>query len=81
MRGLTLPKIPRKEGMGKFLKGRGGFCRKGGNAVTLGTFSGWGVANVLILNYILVIVFLFPSNVGVSHCFHCAVLHCAVKAR
>ena len=71
--------------MGKFLKGRGdpkkgGFCRKAGDAVSLGIFSSWGVANVLTFNYILVIVFLFPLNVGVSHCFHCTVLHCAVKA-
>ena len=41
--GLTLPKIPRKMGMEKLLKGRGdpkkgGFCRKGGDAVSLGFF-------------------------------------------
>ena len=60
---------------------KGGFCRKGGDAVSLGIFSSWGVANVLTFNYILVIVFLFPLNVGVSHCSHCTVLHCAVKTR
>ena len=39
-------------------------------------FSSWGVANVttLIFNYVLVKVFLFPSNIGVSPCFHCTVL-------
>ena len=53
---------------------RGRFCRKEG--MLLGIFSGWGVANVttVIFNYILVIVFLFPLNVGVSPCFHCTVL-------
>ena len=60
---------------------KGGFCRKGGDAVSLGIFSRWVVANVLTFNYILVIVFLFPLNVGVSHCFHYTVLHCAIKAR
>ena len=79
--GLTLPKIPRKEGMEKLLKGRGdpkkgAFCRKGGDAVSLGIFSSWGVANVITVTfyYILVIVFLFPLNAGVSPCFHCTVL-------
>ena len=72
--------------MENFLKGRGypkkgGFCRKGGDAVSLDIFSSWDVADVLTFNYILVIVFLFPLNVGASHSFHCAVLHCAVKAR
>ena len=66
--------------MEKLLKGRGnpkkgGFCRKGGMllVVSLGIFSGWGVANVttVTFNYILVIVFLFLLNVGVSPCFHC----------
>ena len=34
------------------------------------------MANVITVtfNYILVIVFLFPLNVGVSLCFHCTVL-------
>ena len=34
------------------------------------------MANVtaITFNYILVIVFLFPLNVGVSPCFHCTVL-------
>ena len=78
---MTLPKIPRKEGMEKLLKDRGilrrgGFCRKGGDPVILGIFSSFGVANVatVTFNYILVIVFLFPLNVGVSSCFHCTVL-------
>ena len=70
--GLTLPKIQRKGAMGKFLKGRGDpkkgeFCWKVGYAVSLDIFSSWGVANVLIFSNILVIVFLFPLNVGVSH--------------
>ena len=67
--------------MGKLLKGRGNrkkgdFCRKGRDAVRLGVFSSWAVANVttVIFNYILVIVFLFPLNVGVSPCFHFTVL-------
>ena len=39
-----------------------------GDAVNLGTFSSWGVASVttVTFNYISVIVFLFPLNVGVS---------------
>ena len=55
---------------------KGGFCRKGEDAVSLGIFSSWAVANVTTVtsNYILVIVFLFPLNVGVSPCFHCTVL-------
>ena len=66
--------------MEKLLKGRenpkkGEFCRKGGMllVVSLGIFSCWGVANVtaVTFNYILVIVFLFLLNVGVSPCFHC----------
>ena len=71
--------------MGKFLKGRGGDSVGKGrgqgwgvNAVSLGIFSSLGVANVLTSNYILVIVFAFPLNVDVSHCFHCTILHCAV---
>ena len=41
-----------------------------------GYFSSWGVANVttVTFNFILVIVFLLPSNVGVSLCFHCTAL-------
>ena len=40
---LTLPKIPRKGGMEKLLKGsgdpkEGGLCRKGEDAVSLGIF-------------------------------------------
>ena len=64
-------------GMEKLLKGRGDpkkgrFCRKWGDADSLAIFSSWGVANVITVtfNYILVIVFLFPLNVGVSPCFH-----------
>ena len=55
--------------MGKLLKGRG-------DAVSLGIFSKLGVANVTIKtsDYILIIVFLFPLNVGISPCFHCIVL-------
>ena len=62
--------------MEKLLKCREGFCRKGENAVSLGIFYSWGVTNVttVTFNYILVIAFLFPLNVGVSPCFHCTVL-------
>ena len=64
--------------MEKLLKGRGDSVRKGGMLLvfTLGIFSGWGVANVttVTFNYILVIVFLFLLNVGVSPCFHCTLL-------
>ena len=44
--------------------------------VSLGIFSGWGVANVttVTFNYILVIVFLFLLNVGISPYFHCTLL-------
>ena len=44
--------------MEKLLKGRE-------DAVSLGIFSSWGVANVtaVTFNYILVIVFVFPLNV------------------
>ena len=79
-RGLTLSKIPRARGIGKLLKGRGdpkkGFCRKGGNVVCLGISSSQGVTNVttVTFNYISVIMFLFPLNVGVSPCFYCTVL-------
>ena len=39
-------------------------------------FPSWVVANVttVTFNYILVIVFFFPLNVGISPCFHCTVL-------
>ena len=67
--------------MEKLLKGRGILRRgdsvgKEGGAVSLGIFPSWGVANVttITFNYILVIVFLFPLNVGVSPCFRCTVL-------
>ena len=62
--------------MGKLLKGRGDSVGKGGDAVSLGIFSKLGVANVTIKtsDYILIIVFLFPLNVGISPCFHCIVL-------
>ena len=64
--------------MENLLKGRGdpkkgGIIQEREDAVSLGIFSSWGVANVttVTFNYILVIVFLFPLNVGVSPCFHC----------
>ena len=64
--------------MEKLLKGRGDSVRKGGMLLvfTLGIFSGWGVANVttVTFNYILVKVFIFLLNVGVSLCFHCTLL-------
>ena len=46
----------------------GGILLEMGDAVTLGIFSSWGVANVttVTFNYISIIVFLFPLNVGVS---------------
>ena len=66
--------------MEKLLKGRGD-PKKGSSVGKRGlllvwVFSSWGAANVTTatFNYILVIVFLFPLNVGVSHCFHCTVL-------
>ena len=74
--GIDLTKNPKKGGgMEKLLKGRGilrsgGFCRKG-DAISLGIFSNWNMANVLTFNYILVIVFLFPLNAVFSPCFHC----------
>ena len=79
--GLTFPKIPRKGewkncwGVSGILR-RGGFCRKGGMLLVWVFFLSWGVANVTTttFNYILVIVSLFPLNVGVSPCFHCTVL-------
>ena len=39
-------------------------------------FSSWGVINLstVTFNYVLVIVFLFPLDVGVISCFHCTVL-------
>ena len=75
---LNLPKIPRKGEwkncwMVDGILRRGGFCRKEGVAVSLGS---WGVVNATTVpfNYILVIVFLFSLNVGVSPCFHCTFL-------
>ena len=66
--------------MEKLLKGREN-PKKGdsvgnGDAVSLGIFSSWGVANVtaVTFNYILVIVFVFPLNVDFSPWFHCTVL-------
>ena len=75
--GIDLTKNSKKVEMEK-LKVRG-ILRRGdsvgnGGAVSWGIFSSWCVANVLIFNYILVIVFPFPSNVDVSPCFHCTVL-------
>ena len=45
----------------------GGILLEMGDAVNLGIFSSWGVANVttVTFNYISIIVFLFPLNVGV----------------
>ena len=73
--GKTLPKTPRTGGWKNCWRVEE-FCRKGGNAVSLGIFSSWGVANVttVTLNYILIIVLLFALNVGVSPCFHRSVL-------
>ena len=47
----------------------GGCCQSG-------YFSNWSVVNLstVTFNYVLVIVFLFPLNVGVSPCFYCTVL-------
>ena len=80
--GIDLTKNPKKGG-GRWencwkIEGilrREDFVGKGGDAVSLNIFSSWGVANVttVTFNYILFIVFLFPMNVGVSHCFHCTV--------
>ena len=72
---MTLPKIPRKGGMEKLLKG-GGNPKKGEILQERGEcciFSSWGVANVITVtfNYI---VFLFPLNVGVSPSFHSTVV-------
>ena len=57
------------------LKGRGD-AKKVGDAFSLGIFSSWGVANLttVTFSYILVMVFLFPLNIGVSPCFNCTVL-------
>ena len=63
--------------MRKFLIGRGDSVGKGGDAASLGIFR----LLVWVFYYILAIVFLFPLNVGVSHCFYCTFLHCAVKTR
>ena len=62
-------------GMEKLLKGWGNSVGKG-HSVSPGILSSQGVANVttVTFNYILVIVFLFPLNVGVRPCFHCTVL-------
>ena len=69
--------------MENLLKGRGnpkkwGFCRKGGMLLVAsqGIFSGWGVVNVtsVTFNDILVIVFLFLLNLGISPSFHCKIL-------
>ena len=61
--------------MEKLMKDRGdpkkeGLCRN------LDIFSSWGEANlitVVTFNYVLVMVFLLPLNVGVSPCFPCTV--------
>ena len=74
--GLTLPKVSRKGGMEKLLQGKGDSVGKGGDAVSLGIFSSWGVTNVttMTFNYILVIAFLSSFHVSVSPCFHGTVL-------
>ena len=66
--------------MEKLLKGwgnpkKGGFCRKGGMLlfVSLHIFS-VAYVTTITFNYILVIVFLFLLNVGVSPCYHCTLL-------
>ena len=67
-------KSQERRGMEKLLKSRGILRR--GDAVSLVIFSSWGVAYVITVTFndILVIVFLFPLNVGVSPYFHCTVL-------
>ena len=73
---IDLTKNPKKGGMGKLLKGRG-IPRRGNSVGKWRIFSSWGVANVtnvVTFNYILVTVFLFRMNVGVSPYFHCTVL-------
>ena len=62
--------------IGKYVSRRGGFCKKGRDAFSLGFLSSWRVANVttVTFHFILVIVLLFPLNVGVSPCFHCTSL-------
>ena len=74
-RGIDFTKNPKK-GRGRGSLGRGDSVGKEGVAVSLGIFPRWGVANVttITFNYILVIVFLFTLNVGVSPCFDCIVL-------
>ena len=75
---MELTKNLKKRWMEKLLKGmghpkKGRFCRKGGMLLNWVFFYSWSVANVttVTFNYILVAVFLFPLNVGVSPCFHC----------
>ena len=77
---IDLTKNPKKEGIEKLLKGRGilrryGFCRKGGMLLFWVFFLAavWENNYCTTFNDILVIV-LFPLNVGVSPCFHCTVL-------
>ena len=74
LRSLHSSNPPRK-GDGKIAEGQGHSVGKG-DTVSLGIFSSWVVANVITVtfNYIFVIVFLFPLNVGVGPCFHCTVL-------
>ena len=75
---MELTKNLKKRWIEKLLKGMGHpkkerFCRKGGMLLNWVFFYSWSVANVttVTFNYILVAVFLFPLNVGVSPCFHC----------
>ena len=65
---MDLTKNCKKGGMEKLVERQSDFVGKR-DAVSLDIFSSLVVANELTFNYILVIVFLFPSNVGVSPCF------------
>ena len=61
--------------MKKLLKGRGD-PKKVGDPFSLRIFSSWDVASLttVTFSYILVMVFLFPLNIGVSPCFYCTFL-------
>ena len=83
---IDLNKNPKKGGMEKLLSGgwrskeAGRILEERGDAVSLGIFSSQSVANVTTVTiiYMLVIVFLFPLNVGVSPCFNCTGLRFSV---
>ena len=54
--GIDLTKNSKKDGDGKIAEGqgdpkKGGFCRKGGDAVSLGIFSSQGMANVTTVTF------------------------------